>query len=93
MEIPKVGKATCRELIDVVRQKKVAEDKIEVWIKKKKKKKPRSDKGLTTGPQIKYDTCQRYVVDKGRMFMGRLCNQPLTSKKRKYYENHNYKRW
>lgn len=94
MEIPEIGKVTCQELIDVLRQKKVSEDKIDAWInrKKKKKKKPRSDKGITTGPQIKYDTCQRYVVDKGRMFMGRLCNQPLTSKQRKYCENHNYKR-
>jgi len=93
MEIPNVGKVTCQEIIDVLRQKKVSEDKIEVWIKIKKNKKPRSDKGITTGPKIKYDTCQRYVVDKGRMFMGRLCNQPLTSKQRKYCENHNYKRW
>jgi hypothetical protein len=93
LEIPNVGKSTGQELIKVLRKKKVSEDKIEVWINKKKEKKPRSDKGITTGPQIKYDTCQRYVVDKGRMVMGRLCNQPLTSKQRKYCENHNYRRW
>jgi len=93
MEIPNVGKVTCQEIIDVLRQKKVSEDKIEVWINKKKEKKPRSDKGITTGPQIKYDTCQRYVIFKGRMVMGRLCHKPLTSKQRKYCENHNYKRW
>jgi len=92
LEIPNIGKSTGQELIEVLRKKKVSEDKIEVWINKKKKKKPRSDKGITTGPQIKYDTCQRYVVDKGRMVMGRLCNQPLTSKQRKYCENHNYRR-
>ena len=94
IKIPEVGKVTCQELIDALRKKKVSEDKIDAWInrKKKKKKKPRSDKGITTGPQIKYDTCQRYVIFKGRMFMGRLCYKPLTSNQRKYCENHNYRR-
>jgi len=32
---------------------------------------------ISKPPEEIYKTCQRYIIDEGRMFMGELCNEPL----------------
>jgi hypothetical protein len=54
----------------------------------KKTKKKRRDAGIPKGPEEKYDTCQKYVIDEGRRVMGRLCNEPLTPKQKKFCDKH-----
>jgi hypothetical protein len=59
----------------------------------KKPKKKRSDAGIPSGPEEKYDTCQRYVISEGRMFMGKLCNEPLLPIQKKYCGKHKAERF
>jgi hypothetical protein len=56
--------------------------------KVKKPKNKRCDAGIPNGPEEKHDTCQRYVIDEGRMFVGKLCNEPLRPMQKKYCTKH-----
>lgn len=90
LDTPNVGKSCVQELINAFRVKKISEEKIKEWlsVKIKKTKKKRRDAGIPKGPEEKYDTCQKYVIDKGRRVMGRLCNEPLTPKQKKFCDKH-----
>ena len=85
-KMPNLGEVTCMELIYMLHQKKLPKDKIRAWVNRKEKRK--LDARIPTIPEVKYETCQKYVIDKDRMFMGHLCNQPLTSTQRKYCAVH-----
>jgi hypothetical protein len=56
--------------------------------KVKKPKNKRCDAGIPNGPEEKHNTCQRYVIDEGRMFVGKLCNEPLRPMQKKYCTKH-----
>jgi predicted DNA-binding transcriptional regulator len=88
-----IGKAAVKEILYELRKKNVPEEIIQNWegvkfVKIKKTKKKRRDAGIPNGPEEKHDTCQRYVIDKGRRVMGKLCNEPLTSKQKKFCAKH-----
>ena len=88
MYTPNLGKVTAKEIINTLKEKNVSKEKLAKWEKKKTKKKKRRDAGIPKGPEEKYDTCQKYVIDKGRRVMGRLCNEPLTPKQKKFCDKH-----
>ena len=90
MDTPNAGKMCVKELAETLRNKNVSKEKIKTWlnVKIKKVKKKRCDAGIPNGPEEKHDTCQRYVIAKGRMFIGELCNDPLTSRQKKYCTKH-----
>jgi hypothetical protein len=90
MDTPNAGKMCVKELAETLRNKNVSEKKISAWlnVKIKKVKKKRSDQGIKRGPEEKFETCQQYVIQEGRAFMGSLCNQPLTSQQKKYCSIH-----
>ena len=88
-----VGKVAVKEILYELRKKNVSEKIIQDWLnvefkKVKKVKKKRSDQGIKRGPEEKFETCQQYVIQEGRAFMGSLCNQPLTSQQKKYCSIH-----
>ena len=90
MDITNAGKMCVKELVENLRNKNVSEEKINAWlnVKIKKVKKKRSDAGIPNGPEEKHDTCQRYVIHEGRLFMGSLCNEPLLPRQKKYCTKH-----
>ena len=93
MDTPNAGKMCVKELVNAFRKKEVSEEKISAWLnvkvkKVKKVKKKRCDAGIPNGPEEKHDTCQRYVIHEGRMFMGSLCNEPLLPRQKKYCTKH-----
>ena len=93
MDTENFGKMCVKELAETLRNKNVSEEKISAWLnvkikKVKKVKKKRCDAGIPNGPEEKHDTCQRYVIHEGRMFMGSLCNEPLLPKQKKYCTKH-----
>tara|TARA_R100001198_G_scaffold91810_1_gene70416 strand:- start:1332 stop:1910 length:579 start_codon:yes stop_codon:yes gene_type:complete len=90
MDIRNAGKMCVKELVENLRNKNVSEEKINAWlnVKIKKVKKNRYDAGIPNGPEEKHDTCQRYIIDEGRMFMGSLCNEPLLPRQKKYCTKH-----
>ena len=90
MDTPNAGKMCVKELVNAFRKKEVSEEKISAWlnVKVKKVKKKRCDAGIPNGPEEKHDTCQRYVIHEGRMFMGSLCNEPLLPRQKKYCTKH-----
>jgi hypothetical protein len=88
-----IGKAAVKEILYELRKKNVPEKTIQDWInvefkKVKKPKNKRCDAGIPNGPEEKHNTCQRYVIDEGRMFVGKLCNQPLRPMQKKYCTKH-----
>jgi DNA-directed RNA polymerase alpha subunit len=87
MYTPNLGKVTAKEIINTLKEKNVSKEKLAKWENKKTKKK-RRDAGIPKGPEEKYDTCQKYVIDEGRRVMGRLCNEPLTPKQKKFCDKH-----
>ena len=90
MDIPNAGKMCVKELVENLRNKSVSEKKINAWlnVKIKRVKNKRCDAGIPNGPEEKHDTCQRYVIHEGRMFMGSLCNEPLLPRQKKYCTKH-----
>jgi hypothetical protein len=93
MDTPNAGKMCVKELVNALREKEVSEEKISAWLnvkikKVKKVKKKRCDAGIPNGPEEKHDTCQRYVIAEGRLFMGSLCNEPLLPRQKKYCTKH-----
>jgi hypothetical protein len=75
-DIPNSGKMCVKELAETLRNKNVPENKISAWLnvkieKVKKPKNKRCDAGIPNGPEEKHNTCQRYVIDEGRMFVGK----------------------
>jgi len=93
MDTPNAGKMCVKELAETFRNKNVSEEKIKAWLnvkfkKVKKVKNKRCDAGIPNGPEEKHETCQRYAIDKGRMFMGSLCNEPLLPRQKKYCTKH-----
>ena len=93
MDTENFGKMCVKELAETLRNKNVSEEKIKAWLnvkikKVKKVKKKRCDAGIPNGPEEKHDTCQRYVIHEGRMFMGSLCNEPLLPRQKKYCTKH-----
>ena len=93
IDTPNIGKSCVKEFINALQQKRVSEEKISAWLNvkikkiKKVKKKPMA-RLWQRGPEEKHDTCQRYVVAEGRMFMGSLCNEPLLPRQKKYCTQH-----
>ena len=90
MDTPNAGKMCVKELAETLRNKNVSEEKISAWLNvkiKKVKKKPMA-RLWQRGPEEKHDTCQRYVIAEGRMFMGELCNEPLPPQQKKYCTKH-----
>jgi hypothetical protein len=92
-DIPNSGKMCVKELAETLRNKNVPENKISAWLnvkieKVKKPKNKRCDAGIPNGPEEKHNTCQRYVIDEGRMFVGKLCNEPLRPMQKKYCTKH-----
>lgn len=88
-----IGKAAVQEILYELRKKNVSEKTIQDWLnvkfkKVKKVKKKRFDAGIPRGPEEKFETCQQYVIHEGRIFMGSLCNKPLTSQQKKYCSIH-----
>jgi hypothetical protein len=88
-----IGKAAVKEILYELRKKNVPEKTIQDWInvefkKVKKPKNKRCDAGIPNGPEEKHNTCQRYVIDEGRMFVGKLCNEPLRPMQKKYCTKH-----
>ena len=88
-----VGKEAVKEILYELRKKNVSEKIIQDWLnvefkKVKKVKKKRCDAGIPNGPEEKFETCQQFVIDEGRMFMGSLCNEPLLTKQKKYCTEH-----
>jgi hypothetical protein len=93
MDTENFGKMCVKELAETLRNKNVSEEKISAWLnvkikKVKKVKKKRCDAGIPNGPEEKHDTCQRYVIAEGRLFMGSLCNEPLLPRQKKYCTKH-----
>ena len=93
MDTQNFGKMCVKELAETLRNKNVSEEKIKAWLnvkfkKVKKVKKKRCDAGIPNGPEEKHDTCQRYVIHEGRLFMGSLCNEPLLPRQKKYCTKH-----
>ena len=90
MDTPNIGKSCVKELVNALREKEVSEEKISAWlnVKIKKVKKKRCDAGILNGPEEKHDTCQRYVIHEGRVFMGSLCNEPLLPRQKKCCTKH-----
>ena len=88
-----IGKAAVKEILYELRKKNVPEKTIQDWINvefkkvKKVKKKPMA-RLWQRGPEEKHNTCQRYVIAEGRLFMGELCNEPLLPRQKKYCTNH-----
>ena len=88
-----IGKAAVKEILYELRKKNVPEKTIQDWINvefkkvKKVKKKPMA-RLWQRGPEEKHNTCQRYVIAEGRLFMGSLCNEPLLPRQKKYCTNH-----
>ena len=88
-----IGKAAVKEIFYELRKKNVPEKTIQDWINvefkkvKKVKKKPMA-RLWQRGPEEKHNTCQRYVIAEGRLFMGSLCNEPLLPRQKKYCTNH-----
>ena len=90
MDTPNAGKMCVKELVNALREKEVSEEKISAWLNvkiKKVKKKPMA-RLWQRGPEEKHDTCQRYVIHEGRLFMGSLCNEPLLPRQKKYCTKH-----
>jgi hypothetical protein len=93
MDTPNIGKSCVKELVNALREKEVSEEKISAWLNvkikkvKKVKKKPMA-RLWQRGPEEKHDTCQRYVIAEGRLFMGSLCNEPLLPRQKKYCTKH-----
>jgi hypothetical protein len=90
MDTPNAGKMCVKELVNALREKEVSEEKISAWLNvkiKKVKKKPMA-RLWQRGPEEKHDTCQRYVIAEGRLFMGSLCNEPLLPRQKKYCTKH-----
>ena len=88
-----IGKAAVKEILYELRKKNVPEKTIQDWInvefkKVKKPKNKRCDAGIPNGPEEKHNTCQKYVIDEGRMFVGKLCNEPLRPMQKKYCTKH-----
>ena len=93
MDTPNAGKMCVKELAETLRNKNVSEEKIKAWLnvkfkKVKKVKKKRMARHWQRGPEEKHDTCQRYVIHEGRVFMGSLCNEPLLPRQKKYCTKH-----
>ena len=91
MDTPNIGKMCVKELVNALREKEVSEEKISAWLNVKIK--INKNKGwylpvISKPPEEIYKTCQRYVIDEGRMFMGELCNEPLPPKQKKYCTKH-----
>ena len=90
IDTPNIGKSCVKELINALQQKRVSEEKISAWLNvkiKKVKKKPMA-RLWQRGPEEKFETCQQYVIGEGRAFMGKLCEEPLTSQQKKYCSVH-----
>jgi predicted DNA binding CopG/RHH family protein len=90
MDTENFGKMCVKELAETLRNKNVSEEKISAWLNvkiKKVKKKPMA-RLWQRGPEEKHDTCQRYVIAEGRLFMGSLCNEPLLPRQKKYCTKH-----
>ena len=90
MDTPNAGKMCVKELVNVFREKEVSEEKTKAWLNvkiKKVKKKPMA-RLWQRGPEEKHDTCQRYVISEGRLFMGSLCSEPLLPRQKKYCTKH-----
>ena len=90
MDTENFGKMCVKELAETLRNKNVSEEKISAWLNvkiKKVKKKPMA-RLWQRGPEEKHDTCQRYVIHEGRLFMGSLCNEPLLPRQKKYCTKH-----
>ena len=91
MDTPNIGKSCVKELVNALREKEVSEEKISAWLNVKIK--INKNKGwylpvISKPPEEIYKTCQRYIIDEGRRVMGKLCNEPLTSKQKKFCDKH-----
>ena len=91
MDTPNAGKMCVKELVNAFRKKEVSEEKISAWLNVKIK--INKNKGwylpvISKPPEEIYKTCQRYIIDEGRMFMGSLCNEPLLPRQKKYCTKH-----
>jgi len=91
MDTPNAGKMCVKELVNALREKEVSEEKISAWLNVKIK--INKNKGwylpvISKPPEEKHDTCQRYVIAEGRLFMGSLCNEPLLPRQKKYCTKH-----
>ena len=91
MDTPNIGKMCVKELVNALREKEVSEEKISAWLNVKIK--INKNKGwylpvISKPPEEIYKTCQRYIIDEGRLFMGSLCSEPLPPQQKKYCTKH-----